>query len=165
MGSVSCLVTVLCSLYWGESFTMDMEDIRAPVLWRRPHAKIYSYNQDFSGNYYQPMLDYVDTKEKQGVFFEKPTERIHLPNSAEQYTRKQEPGDSMANMSSLDRFLVKSYSQQTKELNTHTVHAKNLILRGSKENTTLHPKLTATMLRDHYVKELNLIKARGPLYV
>merc|ERR1712215_570741 len=133
--------TVLCSLYWGESFTMDMEDIRAPVLWRRPHAKIYSYNQDFSGNYYQPMLDYVDTK------------------------KKQEPGDSMANMSSLDRFLVKSYSQQTKELNTHTVHAKNLILRGSKENTTLHPKLTATMLRDHYVKELNLIKARGPLYV
>ena len=32
---------------------------------------------------FQPMLDYVDTKERQGVFFEKPTEKIHLPEPAE----------------------------------------------------------------------------------
>ena len=30
----------------------DMVDVRAPQLWRRPHAKIYGYNQDFSANYY-----------------------------------------------------------------------------------------------------------------
>ena len=31
---------------------METEEIRAPVLWRRPHAKIYTYNEDFSSNYY-----------------------------------------------------------------------------------------------------------------
>ena len=29
------------------------------------------------------MLDYVDSKERQGVFFEKPSEKIHLPEPAE----------------------------------------------------------------------------------
>ena len=89
---------------------MGSEDIRAPILWRRPHAKIYSYNQEFGGNYYQvnhlvvirsfsnkllllqPMIDYVDAKERQGIFFEKPTERIHLPDPAEQCMKKHESG-------------------------------------------------------------------------
>ena len=31
---------------------MDSTEVRAPQLWRRPHAKIYGYNQDFSANYY-----------------------------------------------------------------------------------------------------------------
>eukprot|EP00092_Neocalanus_flemingeri_P022588 GFUD01024496.1.p1 GENE.GFUD01024496.1~~GFUD01024496.1.p1 ORF type:complete len:146 (+),score=50.72 GFUD01024496.1:44-481(+) len=144
---------------------MDTEDIRAPVLWRRPHAKIYSYNQEFGGNYYQPMIDYVETKERQGIFFERPTERIHLPDPAEQCMKKHETGvNTVSGVSSLDKFLVKAYSQQTKEINGSTVHTQNLMLRGSKENTSLHPKLTATMLRDHYVKELHLIKARGSPY-
>ena len=77
-----------------------MADVRAPQLWRRPHAKIYGYNQDFSANYYsvkdnetifevlmilssQPMLDYVKTKSLQGIFFTKPEEKIHLPEAAE----------------------------------------------------------------------------------
>ena len=42
-----------------------------------------------------------------------------------------------------------------------TVHTVNLMLRGSKENTSLHTKRTSTMLRDKYVKELHLIKARS----
>ena len=29
------------------------------------------------------MLDYVDSKERQGVFFEKPSEKIHLPEAGE----------------------------------------------------------------------------------
>ena len=29
------------------------------------------------------MLDYVDSKERQGIFFEKPSEKIHLPEAAE----------------------------------------------------------------------------------
>jgi hypothetical protein len=37
------------------------------------------------------------------------------------------------------------------------------MLRGSKVNTVLNPKLTATMMRDHYVKELHGIHARGPV--
>ena len=31
------------------------------------------------------MINYIDTKNRQGVFFEPPTERIHLPDSAETY--------------------------------------------------------------------------------
>jgi len=142
--------------------TMETEEIRAPVLWRRPHAKIYSYNQEVSGNFYQPMIDYVDTKDRQGIFFERPKESISLPGPGEQCLRKHViSNDVVSGVYKLDRCLVNAYSQQTKEMNGATVHTQNLILRGSKENTALHPKLTATMLRDHYVKELHLIKARG----
>ena len=42
-----------------------------------------------------------------------------------------------------------------------SVHTSNLMLRGSRDNTVLGPKLTASMLRDHYVKELHVIKVRG----
>ena len=45
-----------------------------------------------------------------------------------------------------------------------SVHTQNRMLRGSRDNTVLHPKLTATMLRNHYVKELHQLKARGPIY-
>merc|ERR1711976_596698 len=67
------------------------DDIRPPVLWRRPNAKTYTYNQEFGGSYYQPMINYIDTKNRQGVFFEPPTERIHLPDSAETYMTRGEP--------------------------------------------------------------------------
>ena len=33
--------------------------------------------------YCQPMLDYVKTKNRQGIFFTKPEEKIHLPDGAE----------------------------------------------------------------------------------
>ena len=29
------------------------------------------------------MLEYVDSKERQGIYFEKPLEKIHLPEPAE----------------------------------------------------------------------------------
>ena len=67
------------------------DDIRPPVLWRRPNARTYSYNQEFGGSYYRPMIDYIDTKNRQGVFFEAPTERIHLPDCAETYMKRGEP--------------------------------------------------------------------------
>ena len=88
--------------------------------------------------------------------------------------------DGISTSFDLDTFLVKSFSQQIKEVNVDTgevrynidpqselfppVHTQNKILRGSRDNTNLHPKLTSTMLRDHYVKELHLLKARGPVY-
>ena len=34
------------------------------------------------------MIDYVRAKDRQGVFFERPTERIHLPDPAETYMNK-----------------------------------------------------------------------------
>jgi len=144
---------------------MSGDEVRAPVLWQRPHAKIYSYNQELGGSYYQPMIDYVESKDRQGIFFERPSERIHLPLPSEQCMKKfGESKDFVSGTYNLDKCLVKAYKHQAKEINGATVHTQNLMLRGSKENTSLHPKLTATMLRDHYVKELHMIKARGPLY-
>ena len=32
------------------------DDIRAPVLWRRPNARTYAYNQEFGGSYYKVTL-------------------------------------------------------------------------------------------------------------
>ena len=88
--------------------------------------------------------------------------------------------DSISTSFDLDSFLVRSFSQQIKESNVDTgkecdgpspefwlscpVHTQNKILRGCTDNTNLHPKLTSAMLRDHYVKELHLLKARGPVY-
>jgi len=143
-----------------------VDDMRPPTLWRRPKTKVYDYNQEFGCAYYKPMIDYVDCKDRQGIFFERPEERIHLPDPAELVMHRSESNglDDRSGYGNLDRFLVKAYSQQAKESNTATVHTQNLILRGSKENTCLNPKLTATMLRDHYVKELHLIKARGSPY-
>jgi len=139
-----------------------VDDIRAPAAWRRPKTKIYDYNQDMGCAYYKPMIDYVDTKERQGIFFERPTEKIHLPHPAELVMMSHETGgDQLTGTGNLERFLVKAYAGQAKESNTATVHTSNLMLRGSRANTVLGPKLTATMLRDHYVKELHVIKVRG----
>ena len=78
-----------------------MDSVRTPIVWNKPKPRIYNYNQEITGRFYQvcyivrkffkklfpltfqPMLDYVDSKERQGVFFEKPTEKIHLPEPAE----------------------------------------------------------------------------------
>ena len=87
-----------------------MIDVRTPMVWTKPKSKIYTYNQEITGCYYQvldlsrltinprlseikrlyickyflqPMLNYVESKERQGIFFEKPVEKIHLPEPAE----------------------------------------------------------------------------------
>merc|ERR1712072_1362855 len=94
------------------------DDIRPPVLWRRPNAKTYSYNQEFGGSYYQPMINYIDTKNRQGVFFEPPTERIHLPDSAETYMARGEPRpEVVTGVGNVESFLIRSRSQRMKEVN------------------------------------------------
>ena len=37
------------------------------------------------------MIDYMDCKDRQGIFFEKPTERIHLPDPVELCLKKRDP--------------------------------------------------------------------------
>merc|ERR1712110_1261284 len=46
--------------------------------WRKPRMKIYDYNQEFGGNYYQPMIEYINTKNIQGPFHER--KEIYMPN-------------------------------------------------------------------------------------
>merc|ERR1712243_131792 len=78
---------------------MDSTEVRAPQLWRRPHAKIYGFNQDFSANYYSPMLEYVQAKNRQGIFFSRPTERISLPDGAELVMRKPRNDNKISSVS------------------------------------------------------------------
>ena len=36
----------------------------------------------------QPMVDYINKKEQQGIFWEKPEDKVHLPDPAETYMAK-----------------------------------------------------------------------------
>jgi len=121
--------------------------------------KIYDYNQEFGGNYYQPMIDYLNTKERQGIFFERPIERIHLPDPAEVTSDKLRKSQETAGGPNIKSFLTKAYAQQIKEQNESTAHTQAVLLRNSRDQTRLTPRLTAAMLRDHYVKELAVMRA------
>jgi len=43
--------------------------------------KVYDYNQEFGGNYYQPMIQYINHKDIYGPFSKKAD--VYLPHSAE----------------------------------------------------------------------------------
>lgn len=108
---------------------------KAPGMWRKPRVKVYDYNQDFGGNYYQPMIHYINQKENQGNYFSKPKD-IYLPVSAEVGSDKfnnarkcEQSGDD------LDHYLVKAYANQIKERNKETANVHYHQLHGSKANT------------------------------
>merc|ERR1739848_709447 len=105
-----------------QEFQEDFK-MTAGGAWRRPRMKIYDYNQEFGGNYYQPMIQYLNDKEIQGVYFDKRKERIHLPDAAEVCSDKYNNArmsDVQAGVADLDSFLVKAYAKQIKEINTST---------------------------------------------
>jgi len=94
------------------------DDIRAPVLWRRPNAKTYTYNQQFGGSYYKPMVDYINKKERQGIFWEKPLEKVHLPDPAETYMAREVPRlEAVSGVGDLDDFLIRSRCGRMREVN------------------------------------------------
>jgi len=105
-----------------------MDDIRTPSTWKRPRAKTYDYNQEFGGSYYQPMIDYLDTKDMQGIFFERPEETIHLPSAAELISQPHKRSDELPPVPSVSKYLVKAYAQKIKEQNTSTVKTQSKML-------------------------------------
>jgi len=123
--------------------------------WRRPRMKVYDYNQDFGGNYYQPMIQYINKKDTYGPFHKR--EDVYLPEKAEvcsdKYTNMRYADKSCASYN-LNDFLVNAYSKQIKELNGSTVRIMNNVIRGSLENTFLVPKESSQLIRDHYVKQV-----------
>eukprot|EP00090_Calanus_glacialis_P009452 TRINITY_DN17825_c0_g1_i1.p1 TRINITY_DN17825_c0_g1~~TRINITY_DN17825_c0_g1_i1.p1 ORF type:complete len:238 (+),score=51.04 TRINITY_DN17825_c0_g1_i1:49-714(+) len=137
------------------------DDIRAPVLWRRPNAKTYAYNQQVGGDYYKPMIEYVNAKDRQGVFFERPTERIHLPDPAESYMKRHDVSDDgISGVYNMDKFLVKAYSQQTREVNGGTAKTRMRMLN----TVTARTHLPHTMLdnqQTHY-DSVRLLKGSAP---
>merc|ERR1712123_227790 len=54
--------------------------------WRRPRMKVYDYNQEFGGNYYQPMIQYINHKDTYGPFHTKAD--VYLPHTAEVRSNK-----------------------------------------------------------------------------
>jgi len=130
MGSlcVTRLGSTHCHLLQGVKMS---EDIRPPVLWRRPNARTYTYNQQLGGDYYKPMVDYVTAKDRRGIFFEKPEERIHLPDPAEIYMSRQSTVDSgISGTYGLDKFLVKAHSQHIREVNEGTAKTRMRMLNA-----------------------------------
>jgi len=140
-----------------------MLDVRKPFVWNQPKSKIHNYNQEITGCYYKPMLDYVDSKERQGIFFEKPNEKIHLPEPAELALQDHTRISRTCGSGELKSALIKGYSQMAKECHLMTVRTQNEFVRGSKVNTLLAAKLTSAMLRDKYIKDLHVISSRNNL--
>jgi len=117
--------------------------------------KVYDYNQEFGGNYYQPMIQYLNHKDTYGPFFKK-TE-VYLPHTAEvssnKYTNMRYQDKSSAKHN-LDDFLVNAYSKQIKELNGTTAKVLNARIREDKSNSFLTPTRSSKLIRNHYVKLL-----------
>jgi hypothetical protein len=98
--------------------------------WRRPRMKVYDYNQEFGGNYYQPMIQYINKKDIYGPFHKR-TE-VYLPHSAEvtsdKYTNMRYQDKSSAKHN-LDDFLTNAYTKQIRELNGTTAMARVKVMK------------------------------------
>jgi hypothetical protein len=93
--------------------------------WRKPRMKIYDYNQEFGGNYYQPMIKYIHSKEIQGPYLER--QEIYMPDKCEVISNKfsnMRASDKSPLDLELEDFLVRSYKKQIKELNSSTAMAR-----------------------------------------
>merc|ERR1712012_711490 len=94
--------------------------------------KVYDYNQEFGGNYYQPMIQYINHKASTDRFprrltFTYPTAlRLPLPSTPTCVTTTSPPPT--------------------------TASVMNTRMRHETHNTDLHPTPTSKLIRDHYIK-------------
>merc|ERR1711875_73423 len=145
--------------------------------WRRPRMKVYDYNQEFGGNYYQPMIQYINKKDIYGPFHKRTD--VYLPHSAEvtsdKYTNMRYQDKSSAKHN-LDEFLQNAYSKQIKELNGTTAMArcnlmKNIVSSRRQPHSPLDnvntPYNPIRLLKgappgqeavNHYISELSITK-------
>jgi len=135
--------------------------------------KVYDYNQEFGGNYYQPMIQYINHKDTYGPFHTKAD--VYLPHTAEvrsnKYTNMRYQDKSSAKHN-LDEFLVNAHAKQIKELNgtTANVHYnqlhdavgthKHLLETPYSDSTLLGLNSQTDRLRRHYLSELSFIASR-----
>lgn len=145
--------------------------------WRRPRMKVYDYNQEFGGNYYQPMIQYLNKKDIYGPFHTRGG--VYLPHSAEvtsdKYTNMRYSDKSSAKHN-LDQFLQNAYTKQIRELNGTTAMAgvnvmKSIVQNRRQPHTPLDnvntPLNSVRLLKgappgieavNHYVSELSIQK-------
>merc|ERR1712192_371306 len=128
--------------------------------WRRPRMKVYDYNQEFGGNYYQPMIQYINHKDIYGPFSKKAD--VCLPHSAEvtsaKYTNMRYNDKSSAKHN-LDQFLVDAHKTQIKELNGTTAMARvNLMKNIVTSSRQPHTPLDNVNTPYNYISELSIVK-------
>jgi len=139
--------------------------------------KVYDYNQEFGGNYYQPMIQYLNKKDIYGPFHTRGG--VYLPHSAEvtsdKYTNMRYSDKSSAKHN-LDQFLQNAYTKQIRELNGTTAMAgvnvmKSIVQNRRQPHTPLDnvntPLNSVRLLKgappgieavNHYVSELSIQK-------
>merc|ERR1711977_105178 len=159
-----------------QEFQEDFK-MTAGGAWRRPRMKVYDYNQEFGGNYYQPMIQYINHKDIYGPFSKKAD--VYLPHSAEvtsaKYTNMRYNDKSSAKHN-LDQFLIDAHKTQIKELNGTTAMArvnlmKNIVTSRRQPHTPLDnvntPYNPIRLLKgappgqeavNHYISELSIVK-------
>merc|ERR1739848_443174 len=137
-------------------------------------------NQEFGGNYYQPMIQYINKKDIYGPFHKRTD--VYLPHSAEvtsdKYTNMRYQDKSSAKHN-LDEFLQNAYSKQIKELNGTTAMArcnlmKNIVSSRRQPHSPLDnvntPYNPIRLLKgappgqeavNHYISELSIEKSNN----
>merc|ERR1712059_94319 len=145
--------------------------------WRRPRMKVYDCNQEFGGNYFQPMIQYINHKNMYGPFSRKAD--VYLPHPAEvssaKYTNMRYNDKSSAKHN-LDQFLVDAHRTQIKELHGTTAMArvnlmKNIVTNRRQPHSPLDnvttPYNPVRLLKggppgqetvNHYISELSIVK-------
>jgi len=97
-----------------------------PGYWRRPVARVYSYNLDLGENYYSPMKEYVEKKPSEGASLELPgalaySERIarkFMESDSDRLLRAKSEmrgRESRARMEARDRAAVREAIRATSE--------------------------------------------------
>merc|ERR1711890_202576 len=82
MGECSCVVWwVQSPVFVSLSCVSVSLTMAVGQAWRRPRMKVYDYNQEFGGNYYQPMIQYINHKNIYGPFSREAD--VYLPHAAE----------------------------------------------------------------------------------
>merc|ERR1712152_25599 len=127
--------------------------------WRRPRMKVYDYNQEFGGNYYQPMIQYINKKDIYGPFMKR--QDVYLPHSAEvtsdKYTNMRYQDKSSAKHN-LDEFLKGAYAKQMKELNGTTAMPLVNVNTPYKPIRLLKGAPPGQEAVNHYISELAIEK-------
>merc|ERR1712002_62176 len=148
--------------------------------WRRPRMKVYDYNQEFGGNYYQPMIQYINHKNIYGPFSREAD--VYLPHAAEvtsaKYTNMRY-NDKSSLKHNLDQFLIDAHRTQIKELNGTTAMArvnlmKNIVTDRRQPHSPLDnvntPYNPVRLLKggppgqetvNHYISELSIEKTHN----
>merc|ERR1712192_36304 len=156
---------------------LGVRKMTAGGAWRRPRMKVYDYNQEFGGNYYQPMIQYINHKDIYGPFSKKAD--VYLPHSAEVISAKytnMRYNDKSSAKHNLDQFLVDAHKTQIKELNGTTAMAsvnlmKNIVTSRRQPHTPLDnvntPYNPIRLLKgappgqeavNHYISGLSIVK-------